>query len=88
MNIGPKRDVVGEWAKACEKYDLPLGVSMHGSHAWLWFEIAQQYDANMTKEDGKGNGGKVMIHKIFMPNAILPVEVGRCGYHTQSMDVG
>lgn len=54
VNIGPKRDVVGEWAKACEKYDLPLGVSMHGSHAWLWFEIAQQYDANMTKEDGKG----------------------------------
>ena len=47
VNIGPKRDVVGE-------YDLPLGVSMHGSHAWLWFEIAQQYDANMTKEDGKG----------------------------------
>ena len=46
VNIGPKRDVVGEWAKACEKYDLPLGVSMHGSHAWLWFEIAQQYDAN------------------------------------------
>ena len=23
VNIGPKRDVVGEWAKACEKYVLP-----------------------------------------------------------------
>lgn len=54
VNIGPKRDVVGEWAKACEKYGMPLGVSMHGSHAWSWFEIAQPYDGNMTKEDGKG----------------------------------
>ncbi len=25
VNMGPKRDVVGEWAKACKKYGLPLG---------------------------------------------------------------
>ena len=24
VNMGPKRDVVGEWAKACKKYGLPL----------------------------------------------------------------
>ena len=50
--IGPKRDIVGEWAEACKKWDLPLGVSMHGSHAWTWLEKSQDYEGNLTKEDG------------------------------------
>ncbi len=54
VNIGPKRDIVGEWAAACKKYGLPLGVSFHGSHSWTWLEGSQAYDGNLTKEDGKG----------------------------------
>ncbi|MBR3985325.1 MAG: alpha-L-fucosidase, partial [Bacteroidaceae bacterium] len=54
VNMGPKRDIVGEWAEACEKYGLPLGISMHGSHTWMWMEKAQDYDGNLTKADGKG----------------------------------
>ena len=54
VNMGPKRDIVGEWAAACSKYGLPLGISMHGSHTWTWLERAQKYDGNLTKEDGKG----------------------------------
>ena len=50
--IGPKRDIVGEWAEACKKWDLPLGVSMHGAHAWTWLEKSQDYEGNLTKEDG------------------------------------
>ena len=50
--IGPKRDIVKEWAEACKKWDLPLGVSMHGSHAWTWLEKSQDYEGNLTKEDG------------------------------------
>ncbi len=52
VRVGPHRDIVGEWAKACKKYGLPLGVSIHGSHAWTWFEGAQLFDGNLTKEDG------------------------------------
>ncbi len=54
VNIGPKRDIVGEWAAACDKYGLPLGVSMHGSHSWTWLEGSQDFDGNLTKADGKG----------------------------------
>ncbi len=54
VNLGPKRDIVGEWAAACKKYDLPLGVSMHGSHTWTWLEPSQAYDGNLTREDGAG----------------------------------
>lgn len=54
VNIGPKRDIVKEWSDACKKYGLPLGVSMHGSHAWTWLEMSQEYDGNLTKADGEG----------------------------------
>ena len=52
VNVGPKRDIVKEWAEACKKHGLPFGVSMHGSHTWTWMEGAQKYDGNLTKEDG------------------------------------
>ena len=52
VRIGPKRDIVGEWARACKKYKLPLGVSIHGAHAWTWFEPAQKFDGNLSKADG------------------------------------
>ena len=53
VNVGPKKDIIKGWADACKKYGLPLGISMHGSHAWTWMEGAQKYDGNLTKEDGK-----------------------------------
>jgi alpha-L-fucosidase len=29
VNMGPKRDIIGEWKKSCEKYGLKLGVGDH-----------------------------------------------------------
>lgn len=65
VNIGPKRDILAEWARAAKKVGLPLGISFHADHAWTWYEPAQRYDlngpkagvyydGNLTKEDGKG----------------------------------
>lgn len=66
VNMGPKRDILGEWAKAARKNQLPFGVSIHSSHAWTWYETSQgsdskgayaglSYDARvLTKEDGRG----------------------------------
>ena len=65
LNMGPKKDLVGGWAKAAKKYKIPFGVSVHAAHAWTWFETAQRadkkgplagvpYDGKVTKEDGKG----------------------------------
>lgn len=66
MNMGPKRDIVGEFAKATRANGLRFGVSNHSSHSWHWFQTAYGYDAtgdkagvrydayNLTKEDGKG----------------------------------
>ena len=54
MNIGPQRDIVGEWAEQCRKYGLKLGVSMHGAHAWTFFEVGRNADTGVTKEEGSG----------------------------------
>ncbi len=63
--VGPKKDVIGGWAKAAKGNGLPFGVSVHASHAWSWYEPSQRsdkqgphagipYDGKMTKADGKG----------------------------------
>ena len=52
VNVGPKKDIIKGWSDACKAAGLPLGVSIHASHAWTWLEPSQEYDGNLTKEDG------------------------------------
>ncbi len=54
VNVGPHKDIIGGWAKAARKYGLHFGVSVHASHAWTWYEPAQDFDGKLTKADGKG----------------------------------
>ena len=68
VNIGPKRDVVGEWKKAADKLGLHFGVSVHtgDDYRWGWWGVAFGSDATgplkgvpydaaaLTKADGKG----------------------------------
>ena len=53
-NVGPKKDLIGGWAKAARKNGLRFGVSVHAAHAWTWYEPAQDYDGKLTKADGQG----------------------------------
>ncbi len=66
VNVGPKVDIVGTWAKIARAHGLRFGVSNHSSHAWHWFQPAYGHDvegplagvpydaATLTKADGKG----------------------------------
>ena len=66
VKVGPKRDIVGTWAKIARENGLRFGVSNHSSHAWHWFQPAYGHDvegplagvpydaATLTKADGKG----------------------------------
>ena len=38
VNMGPHRDVVGEWQKAARKYGLKFGVSEHLGASFTWFQ--------------------------------------------------
>ena len=63
--VGPHKDLIGGWAAAARKNELRFAVSVHASHAWSWYEVAQgadtngafagvPYDGKLTKADGKG----------------------------------
>jgi alpha-L-fucosidase len=66
LNVGPKRDIVGTWAKVARERGLRFGVSNHSARSWYWFQVAQGYDAEgslagvrydgyrLTKADGNG----------------------------------
>lgn len=63
---GPKKDIVGTWARVARAQGLKFGVSNHSAHAWHWFQAAYGYDAEgplagvrydaarLTKADGAG----------------------------------
>jgi alpha-L-fucosidase len=66
VRIGPKKDIVGLFAKAARTRGLKFGVSNHTAHTWHWFQTAygydpegprkgQRYDAfKLTRAMGKG----------------------------------
>ncbi|KFC58796.1 alpha-L-fucosidase [Flavobacterium gilvum] len=65
VNIGPKRDIVGDFRESARKYNMPFAVSSHDDRYLNWWLPAfgsdssgplkgVPYDGNLTKEDGKG----------------------------------
>ncbi|MNQ50291.1 Alpha-L-fucosidase [compost metagenome] len=65
VNIGPKRDLIGEWAKACKAIGMRYGVTFHHEYTWWWWQTAFgtdregakkgiTYDGHLTLADGKG----------------------------------
>lgn len=65
VNVGPKRDFIGEWAKACRANGMHFGVTFHHEYTWWWWQTAfgsdtdgdkkgVPYDGHLTLADGKG----------------------------------
>ncbi len=46
VNMGPKRDVVGDWQKAAKKHGLRFGVSEHLGASFTWFQDSHKSDTN------------------------------------------
>jgi len=44
VQMGPHRDVVGEWQKAAKKNGLPFGVSEHLGASYTWFQDSHRSD--------------------------------------------
>lgn len=65
VNMGPKRNLIEEWAKACRENNLKYGVTFHHEYTWWWWQAAFgsdtsgakkgiPYDGKLTLADGKG----------------------------------
>ena len=46
--MGPKRDIVGELAKATRARGLHFGVSSHRAEHWWWYNEGTQYDSDVN----------------------------------------
>jgi len=86
VNVGPRKDIVGGWAKSARAHGLRFGVSNHSAHAWHWFQTAYGYDgegplaqvrydaARLTKADGRGKWWEGLDPQDLYtgPNMVLP----------------
>ena len=65
VRLGPKKDLIGGWARATRRAGMRFGVSVHASRAWSWYEEAQgsdkygplagvPYDGKQTRSQGAG----------------------------------
>ena len=65
VNMGPHRDILGEWSAAAHKAGIRFGVSFHHEYTWWWWQksfdsdktgplAGVPYDGNQTLADGKG----------------------------------
>jgi alpha-L-fucosidase len=86
--VGPKRDIVGTWAKAARARGLKFGVSNHSAHSWHWFQTAYGYDPEgaragerydafkLTKYDGKGKWWEGLDPQELYAGAVMPMPDG------------
>ncbi len=86
VRIGPKKDIVGTWAKLAREKGLRFGVTNHSAHAWHWFQPAYGYDPEgdlagvrydayrLRKEDGKGTWWDGLDPQDLYtgPNMVMP----------------
>lgn len=65
VRVGPKKDLVGGWARATREAGLRLALTCHGDRAWSWYQDAQHadtegplagvpYDGLLGRAEGKG----------------------------------
>ena len=86
--VGPKRDIIGTWAKAARARGLKFGVSNHSAHAWHWFQTAYGYDPEgpragerydafkLTKFDGAGKWWEGLDPQELYAGAVMPMPDG------------
>ncbi len=85
VNLGPKRDLLDEWAKACRADGMRFGVTFHHEYTWWWWQTAfgsdnegskkgVPYDGHLTLADGKGKWWEGLDPQELYtgPNIVMP----------------
>jgi alpha-L-fucosidase len=84
VRIGPKRDIVGIWAKKARALGLRFGVSNHATRTWHWSQTAYGYDPEgeragerydayrLGRRDGKGKWWDGLDPQELYGGAVMP----------------
>lgn len=51
FNLGPKRDILGEWKTALRAANMHFGITFHHEYSWWWWQSC--YRADETDKQGK-----------------------------------
>ncbi len=87
VRIGPKKDIIGIWAKTARDHGLRFGVTNHSGHAWHWFQTAYGYDPEgplagvpydgfTTKAQGEGKWWEGLDPQELYTGATMPLPKG------------
>jgi alpha-L-fucosidase len=65
VNMGPKRDVVGDWQKAAKKEGLRFGVSEHLGASFTWFQSSHRADKAGPKAGVPYDGADAKYQDLY-----------------------
>lgn len=80
VNMGPKRDVVGEWQKAAQKYGLRFGVSEHLGASFTWFQSSHRADKTGPKAGVPYDGADSKYWDLYH----FPAEPSDTGWYSKN----
>jgi alpha-L-fucosidase len=78
VNMGPKRDVVGDWQKAAKKYGLKFGVSEHLGASFTWFQSSHKADPTGPFAGVPYDGANPEYQDLYH----FPAEPGDTGWYS------
>ncbi|MBX7256612.1 MAG: alpha-L-fucosidase [Candidatus Hydrogenedentes bacterium] len=90
VELGPKRDVIGELAAAVRKQDMVFGVSSHRAEHWWFFNEGMKFDSDVRDSRLSEFYGPAQSDKLQPDKAFLDNWYARCrelvdAYHPQVM---
>ncbi len=80
VNMGPHRDVVGEWQKAAQKLGLKFGVSEHLGASFTWFQSSHRADKEGPKAGVPYDGANPEFQDLYH----FPAEEGDKGWYSNN----
>jgi alpha-L-fucosidase len=80
VNVGPHRDVVGEWQREAKKNGLPFGVSEHLGASFNWFQTSHGADQTGRFAGVPYDGANPANDELYHP----PMAPGDKDWYTRS----
>ena len=80
VNMGPKRDVVGEWQKAAKQCGLRFGVSEHLGASFTWFQSSHRADKDGPQAGVPYDGANPEWQDLYH----FPAEPGDTGWYSNN----
>ena len=73
VSMGPKKDIVGSWQSAAEKFGLPFGVSEHLGATFSWWSHNKNCDKTGPYAGVPYDGNDPDYEDFYLPNHHEPV---------------